>query len=1002
MLACAGVISIIYCLQVIVVVATTPDLRLRWLMVDPPVVVPGNDAPVSAIKIHQVNGLETRGPRPEPGDYLLTLDEQPVGISIDAASCLLNSIPSRWTHWESPWSSETDRSSPEWMPVTYWSARDQQTYRTQVALQTVAEQELGVTLVWLICQLGIFGLSTLAFWKRPFDRPARLFFAMCIVTLAAFVGGFHWWLLAGRLLLICPFVICALLLPSVTLHFFLAYPQPKQVITQWYRATLWGLYGPPILAAIGFLIIELLLWSGTGPGRSNEQTFAAVGWLNVMRWGIYGYFAIAAGYFALILVSLLHSVLTVRPVLERRQVTSILWAAMVASVFIGYTLILAGWDRVSFALGGARLPMFFSSLVFMVAYAVGIVRYKLMLGDEWLGRGLIAEGLRWAGALALGALTVPIALELGRRTEGLPFLSTIAVGMILLVVLTVVMNVRDFGLSWLERYLFRDRYRMEKALQRIHRAVGQLADPQFLSKRTMVACVEVLQAEWAALYLRDPQRAEVFRMNVIEGATIDLPIEWSPPDGFLEALEQQSGLFGLYEERRSETAILQQGLHDLRANLVQLLEIDGDIAGLVILGPKQSGGMYRPEDATFLTALTQLTGVALHCVRVHQDLTQLNEQLRLKVERIALQRQQIVALQAELAATRPVAALTNESEFQRAAIKGNGAALTQVLNMARKAAISETTVLIRGESGTGKELLARAIHDNSPRKTGPFIAVHCAALAPSLLESELFGHIKGAFTGASSDKQGRIELASGGTLFLDEIGELSPEIQVKLLRVLQQREIEPVGASKAVAVDIRLVAATHRDLESMIADGQFREDLYYRLNVITLSLPSLRERRDDLHELAREFLRRAVEKADKAIIAFDDEALNALLQYDWPGNIRELENVIERAVVLAEGDLITVQDLPPDISQLTTVAMGRSSNRAGRATQPRPPRGRQSAAPALSWRRMETDDERRLLLDALHQAQGNKAQAAKSLGLPRSTFFSKLKKHAILDQDWSN
>lgn len=965
-------------------------------MVDTPHVDLGSQRTVSAVKIHQLEGVRTNGPVPQTGDYILSMNDQPVSVSLEAAAHLLHSLSPRWARWETPWIRSWGGTASEWVSVTYWSEQDQKTLTTKVAVQPVAGFELAVTLVWFLCQLGIFGLSALAFWKRPFDRPARLFFAMCIVTLGAFVGGYHWWLLAGQLSLILPFVLSALLLPSITLHFFLAYPRPKAVITRWHSATLWGLYGPPLVAALCFFLIELLIWRDLKDGGHTEGMLAAVEWLRVLRWGIYGYFAIAAGYFVLTLISLLHSVMTTHPLLERRQVTFILWAGVVASIFIGYTLLLAGWDRVAFALGGARIPMFLSSLVFMVAYAVGIVRYKLMLGDEWLGRGLMAEGMRWTGAILLGLVMVPVAIELGRRTDGLPVLSKVAIGIVLLVIITVALNARDIAQRWLERYLFRDRFRLEKALQRIHRSVGQLADPEFLSKRTMIACCEVLQSEWAGLYLRGSQQTDQFRLSVVEGEFVDLPIEWSPPAGFVRALEAESGVVGSYGDRRSENSVLYAGLKILQADLIQLLEIDGDVAGLIVLGPKQSGGMYSSEDATFLTALTQLTGVAMHCVRVHQDLTQLNEQLRLKVERIAQQRQQIQALQAELAATRPATQLIADTSFQRSAIKGSGAALSAVLETARKAAMSEATVLIRGESGTGKELLARAIHENSPRRQGPFVAVHCAALAPSLLESELFGHIKGAFTGAVHDKRGRIQSAEGGTLFLDEIGELTPEIQVKLLRVLQQREIEPVGAAAPIPVDIRLVAATHRDLEQMISEGHFREDLYYRLNVITLLLPALRDRRDDVHELAREFLRRAADKAGKPIVSFEDDALDALLSYPWPGNIRELENVIERAVVLAEGDLISLNDLPADLVHPVRISRQPVNRETARTRKATP---LQQAGVSVGWRRMDSDDERLLLIDALQRSGGNKAQAAKFLGLPRSTFFSKLKKHSISDQD---
>jgi transcriptional regulator with GAF, ATPase, and Fis domain len=320
-----------------------------------------------------------------------------------------------------------------------------------------------------------------------------------------------------------------------------------------------------------------------------------------------------------------------------------------------------------------------------------------------------------------------------------------------------------------------------------------------------------------------------------------------------------------------------------------------------------------------------------------------------------------------------------------------------VLETVRKVAASETTVLLRGESGTGKELIAHVIHENSPRRNGPLVTVHCAALAPGLLESELFGHVKGAFTGAHADRTGRFELANCGTIFLDEIGDISPETQVKLLRVLQQQEFERVGGGETVRVDVRIIAATHQNLEQLIADRKFREDLYYRLNVISITLPPLRERLDDLLELSMRFLKRAATRSGKSVLALDDDAVTALMRYGWPGNIRELENVIERAVVLADGPSVTVADLPADLQ-----AAGKS---AARTKSPRRQPVRvavdsdpdMTAAPDLSWRRLDEDQERDLLVAALEKCRGNKARAARLLGLPRSTFFSKLKKFAIAE-----
>ncbi|PTL75647.1 sigma-54 dependent transcriptional regulator [Vitiosangium sp. GDMCC 1.1324] len=244
-------------------------------------------------------------------------------------------------------------------------------------------------------------------------------------------------------------------------------------------------------------------------------------------------------------------------------------------------------------------------------------------------------------------------------------------------------------------------------------------------------------------------------------------------------------------------------------------------------------------------------------------------------------------------------------------IIGESPQLQAVYDMVKKAAATRATVLILGESGTGKELIAQAIHQESQRRDKPFVKVHCAALSESLLESELFGHEKGAFTGALARKEGRFELADGGTLFLDEIGEISPSVQVKLLRVLQQREFERVGGTQTLKVDVRIVAATHRDLLAEVKAGRFREDLYYRLNVVAVTLPPLRERKSDIPALVNHFLEKYSDAYGKDVRGLAPGTLQALLSYGWPGNIRELENAIERAVVLATGSELTTDDLPP-------------------------------------------------------------------------------------------
>ena len=321
--------------------------------------------------------------------------------------------------------------------------------------------------------------------------------------------------------------------------------------------------------------------------------------------------------------------------------------------------------------------------------------------------------------------------------------------------------------------------------------------------------------------------------------------------------------------------------------------------------------------------------MVLHSADIQETLESLNQELRDKVDKIAEQQRRILILQEQLrdragressaqaieagGSAHPGEADVESGIFE--AIKGSGQAVHRMITMARKVAASPSAVLIRGESGTGKELLAAAIHRASPRAARPFVKVHCAALSQSLLESELFGHVKGAFTGADRDRIGRFEQANGGTLFLDEIGDINLEVQTKLLRVLQEMSFERVGSSQPITVDVRILAATHQDLETLIRAGRFREDLYYRLNVICLHVPPLRERREDIFELAVNFLYLHAQRTGKPVTHLDPEAVEALAAYDWPGNIRELENVLERAVVLADGPAVTLEDLPAELRQ---------------------------------------------------------------------------------------
>jgi len=355
-----------------------------------------------------------------------------------------------------------------------------------------------------------------------------------------------------------------------------------------------------------------------------------------------------------------------------------------------------------------------------------------------------------------------------------------------------------------------------------------------------------------------------------------------------------------------------------------------------------------------------------------------NDQLKLVVERALTKRRlelEVVNLREQL---RGVFGFEN--------ILGRSAALRQVLELVRKSSRSEANILILGESGTGKELVARAIHANSPRTAQPFVPVDCASLPENLLESELFGHEKGAFTGAATAKRGLMEAAHRGTLFLDELGELSMALQAKLLRALQERQIRPVGSTRQISVDIRIVSATNRDLQKLVAEGKFREDLYYRVNVIDIALPPLRERSDDIALLATHFLRKHSSGPHATLKGFEPEAIIALETYPWPGNVRELQNVIERACALSAGDTITLAELPTRFTR----------------THPREPERPSTFMIKTSNLSLKDARERWIgqlesayMANVFKQSGGNLSEAARHAGVDRKTLRNLLTKHGI-------
>src|SRR5512135_545336 len=886
--------------------------------------------------------------------------------------------------------------------------RDHQTKQIRAAEALVGRRPPSTyiwSLVWFLQEMVIFAIGARVFWKRPHDDSARIFFWLCIVTVGAYMGGYHWTEIVIEPLLIYLFAAFAVFVPVESLHFYLVFPRLNPVLVNYRRGVLGALYGIPSAYLLGLWTFMLRSrWLGSHAG--GEQVRSA---LRLVRALALGYVALAAVIFGLCILCLVASFRSARTRAERNQVQWILLASLIASLLIAYLLRQTWFDPATLGRDSAAWPMFGVSLLFTLAYALSITRYKLMQVEEIINRSVfylvfsVTAGLLYSGVLLVSGMAIGEQFLSSNQTSR----GAMVAGLTVIVILILSEVARERFQRAIDRRFHREKYKFDQAMRKMRVAVGSLVDRATLGRRLLEAAAEVLRLEWGAVYLGEAEGGPL-RLVACHGPSPDEQA-LGPDNPLVERLRQSSAIrvpHAVAAPAGSDPAT--DAMIALGGEVANALEADGDLAGLLVLGPKRSGMPYEDEEIAFLGALSSVAALTLHSAGIQQTLESLNHELRDKVEKIAEQQKRILLLQHQLmdygeGETPPRPALSADPEiFEQ--IKGSSPAVRRMIAVARKVAASPSAVLIRGESGTGKGLLAAAIHAASPRAARSFVKVHCAALSQGLLESELFGHVKGAFTGADRDRIGRFEQANNGTLFLDEIGDINLEVQTKLLRVLQEMSFERVGSSQPVTVDVRIVAATHQDLEALIRAGRFREDLYYRLNVIPLRTPALRERKEDIFELAVHFLREHARRSGKPATHMDDEAVEALIAYDWPGNIRELENVIEQAVVLADGPALTRADLPAELRhpgrRRLRARAGAPIAAAGAGTRSRP------ATTASPWGEppAEIDDrgdaeviafERQRLLDALDEARGNKSEAARLLGMPRSTLCSKLKKHEL-------
>lgn len=526
-----------------------------------------------------------------------------------------------------------------------------------------------------------------------------------------------------------------------------------------------------------------------------------------------------------------------------------------------------------------------------------------------------------------------------------------------------------------------------RQLTEINRQIGKKRNLEDILERVMDAAIELTGAERGFLVLKNPeaqigpvQGFEVKTARHLNQSSLTEEDFQFSMTAIREAVDQGSYILTdnaqMDDRFQTQQSVMQ---FQLKAILVAPLEIEGTVLGAIYLDHRYQPGCFTEEDVVVLTAFASQAALAVEKAQILDELKRAKDQLEEKVES---QARHIETLTGKLAQAR------DELRYEYGEIIGQSPAMMRVFQLLDH--VTETTipVWIWGESGTGKELVARSLHFNSPRKDGPFVSENCSAIPETLLESELFGHKKGAFTHADRDRQGLFEQASGGTLFLDEIGDMSMAMQAKLLRVLQEGEVRPVGSNKKVKVNVRLVTASHRDLNQMVSQGKFRQDLFYRVNGLTIILPPLRERPEDIPILGKHLIEKAAKEFNLKPSEITDEAYQVLYRYPWPGNIRELEATLRNALLFAKGRPITSEFL-----QLNpAIAGGQGLPRTQVSSAPRLP---VTVSQPSAGTGTEDTEEKQMIMDALRRLQMNKAKAAEELGISLRTLYTRMEKLGI-------
>jgi transcriptional regulator with GAF, ATPase, and Fis domain len=855
-------------------------------------------------------------------------------------------------------------------------AGDGETINLPIDVRLPLWRIIGPSLLWLIPKCLLAGVALALFWRTPDEAAPRQFLLLATVSLMAYLGGYHWNRIASTPLLLIPFVTAAVFLPAINLHFNLIFPRAPM----WFdRSPVWiamGIYLPPALYLVTFFGEYWQLRGLELIARDQNDIRYVDESLLRLNLGIRVYLGVAFAYFLAGLAVLVYGLIHAKNAIERNQTKWILYGALASFFPIALSLYFAMFDRQRFAGGLATAFMFAASIAMSVAYSVSMTRYRLMQFDRILSKSLLyflISALVGTGYNVLVILTVIIVGQGGFHQLSIHQALIGGSAAFLIVMALDLARVRLKRL--LDQRFKRDRQRLEETLSQMSVAVNNLVDERQLAESLLRSSMDISQGAQGAVFLCSsvPEKFHVVGATQGWNSASEISAELWSHDSSTSRLEA----FLARSSRPYQNSVL----------ISPLMHESRKLGFLAISRPVK--GRFSLDEERQLAALCQVAALALHSAEGHRQIDDLSKELQDKVAKIAEQQRRIIALQSQLRlrsrdTSEPIGISEPPSGqlHQSFGLVGDAPPLRRVLDMIRRVAPTNNAVLIRGESGTGKELVAQALHDSSLRAGKPFIKVHCAALSPGLLESELFGHVRGAFTGALKDKVGRFEAANGGTLFLDEIGDISHDIQIKLLRVLQEMTFERVGSSDPVKVDVRIVAATHRNLETMIDDGVFRRDLFFRLNVFPIDMPPLRERIEDIPELVQYFLNRS--EPGRVVHGVDDDVLVAFKHHHWPGNIRELEHVLERAIVLGSGPILMLQDLPSEFQDnyLETGMIGTDQPLSG-------------ANLSRSARNRKMTMLREQIVQVLSRAGGNKSEAARALAMPRSTLISHMRRLGI-------